>query len=307
MNRDALFSKAEALWADLRRKRPDLSDAIDLQRSLIRRNLELSTELDRQRPPYHVPSIETQSNRLGNGEPVMLDVSIEFDSVALRPFLFGYCEDLADGGAGNPATRVRTALERGEVDIPSLLTASLRRQQTAIRTRAQHISISPDLLWLVAELCVGPVANHLQNELLAERTTDPIILGALRKWSHGYCPACGSWPALEESQSSTVQLRCSFCGLGWHFDQQGCIYCGEQGDSFVSASTDVKETGRRVDFCRACHGYVKCIETKASTPFELLPVIELATSDLDAFAFERGYNRPSMREIETNVLPCPPQ
>ena len=306
MKRAALFSKAEAHWVDLRSKRPELSDAIDLQRSLIRRNLDLSTQFDRQRPLYHVPSIETQSNRLGNGDPVILDVSIEFDSVALRPFLFGYCEDLADGGAGNPAIRVRAALERGEVDIPSLLTASLKRQQTAIRTRAQHISISPDLLWLVAELCVGPVANRLQNELLEQRTTDPIILGALKTWSHGYCPACGSWPALEESHSSTALLRCSFCGAGWHCDRQGCIYCGKQGDSFVSASLDVKETSRRVDFCRACHGYIKRIETKASTPFELLPVIELETSDLDVIAFERGYNRPSMREIETNVQPCPP-
>src|SRR5436189_2313606 len=43
--------------------------------------------------------------------------------------------------------------------LPILLTASLARNQAAIRTGASHRGLAPDLVWLVAELAVSPTRS----------------------------------------------------------------------------------------------------------------------------------------------------
>ena len=71
-----------------------------------------------------------------------------------------------------------------------------------------------------------------------------------------------------------------------------CIYCGETGESFLTSADDPDHPSRRVELCRNCGDYLKNVDAKTRTPFELLPVADLATSDLDVGAAGRGYTRP---------------
>src|SRR5204863_725931 len=140
-------------------------------------------------------------------EPVPLPVAV------LTRFLLRFCRALAEGGAGDTATRIEAAVDSGNIEPGSLLAASLARNQPAIRTGATHRGLAPDLVWLVAELAVSPFAHTLQ-QLLLSHDTGPVA-EALAAWNRGYCPACGSWPALAEVVGGHRTLRCSFCSSAW--------------------------------------------------------------------------------------------
>ena len=55
MTRDELLALAEPRWRALRERRADLAGAIDLQRVLVTRGLDLGAALDRQPAPSALP------------------------------------------------------------------------------------------------------------------------------------------------------------------------------------------------------------------------------------------------------------
>jgi len=62
-----------------------------------------------------------------SGEPIPLPGQL------LRSALIRFCQALAAGGAGEVATHIGSAIETGRLDAGSLLTASLARDQSAVR------------------------------------------------------------------------------------------------------------------------------------------------------------------------------
>ena len=362
MTREELLRLAEPRWRALRERRADLAGAIDLQRVLLTRGVDLGAALDRRPLPDDSRAAGALAARLAAGEPLRLDEGVEVDAALVGPYLLGFCDDLTAGGAGAPARHLREVLERGEIDVGSLLAASLGRRQAAIRTRAQHVGVSPDLTWVAAEMAVGPLACRLRRRTFAAARGHSELAGALAGWGRGYCPACGSWPALAElgkgdrpangdrpagddrsargdrsaggdrsargnrsaggdrtsggdrpaggdrtargGADGGRRLRCSFCGAGWPCAEGACIYCGAGGDTLLAAAGAGE--AQRAELCRSCGGYLKCVAGGEPVPFELLPVVDLETSDLDAGAMERGYGRPSMRETDAPAPPCPP-
>ena len=223
-------------------------------------------------------------------QPIPLPVQI------LQATLLRLCDELAAGGAGEAAAHIKAAIEGGTLDAGSLLTASLARDQHAIRTGAAHRGLAPDLVWLAAELAVGPVAHTLQRMLLANTPAAPLA-DALAAWPHGYCPACGSWPALAEVVDGHRVLRCSFCAAGWELATYACVYCGESGEPFVTAAPDEERKDRRVEICGGCGAYFKTVDVPALSPFPLLTIADLDTMDLDVAAIEHHYARPPMKEF----------
>jgi hypothetical protein len=72
-----------------------------------------------------------------------------------------------------------------------------------------------DLLWLVGDLVAAPVVYMQQVAALREGVPDSPVRDALERWDQGYCPACGSWPALAEFFFGERLLRCAFCAATW--------------------------------------------------------------------------------------------
>lgn len=293
-----VLGQAEVRWARLEADQPDLGPAIALQRRLVARGLELTATIDR------TPAVTTTlppsdvAGRLRTRRPAFTGASFEVDTTQIGPLVMGFCDDLATGGAGPPAERVRRTLEERQIDLGSLLAASLMRQLHAVRTTANHIGIAPDLLWLVAELGAAPLANRLQDRYLVAAAGSHVeVRDALATWDEGACPACGSWPAFAERLHEQRHLRCSFCGTSWQPTGYRCIYCDEDSDRFLTAAAD-DPSGARLELCRRCGGYLKSLPVSDSTPFGLLAVADLSSSDLDVKAVERGYGRPPMREID---------
>ena len=303
-----LLADAEQRWLRIADRRPELAAAVELQRVLVTRGAEVAADAERlTRGASAAP--EDVAERLAREDAPVLDLAInDLDIERLTTALLGFCADFAAGGAGDPARRVRAVLKRGDIEPGSLLRASLARQQTAIRMRAEHLGVSPDLVWLVAELTVGPIANHLQQQALGPPASAE-LRAAATAWRQGHCPACGSWPALAEVWGKRRHLRCSFCGADWTPARTACVYCGQAGDGYLVATADAiadPEGARRVEFCRGCGGWLKQVDVPDATLFVLLPVLDLETCDLDAAAAGRGYARPPMRDVPTRNLPCPP-
>jgi FdhE protein len=102
-----------------------------------------------------------------------------------------------------------------------------------------------------------------------------------------------------EAAGDARTLRCSYCALGWTLRARRCIYCGNSGDDFLSAATDVRQPQRRVDLCGTCGGYTKVLEASDPCPFPLLAIDDLATMPLDSGAMDRGYRRPELFDLDT--------
>ena len=295
ISRQNLADLAEKRWRAVLAARPDLAPALDLQRRLLSHVSDLAGTLEHGRLPRLSMPQKYLAAKLARGVPVFAGEPIPLPVPALRPALLQFCDALAEGGAGDAATHIRDAIASGNIEGGSLLATSLARNQSAIRTGAVHRGLAPDLVWLVAELAVSPFVHALQRTLFATHGDE--LRAALEHWNHGYCPACGSWPALAEVVAGHRTLRCSFCSSAWELTTYACIYCTESGEKFVTAAPDEERKDRRIEVCSTCGGYLKTIDVPELSPFPLLSISDIETTDLDVSAMEHGYQRPSLKDF----------
>jgi len=294
-----VLASAERRWQALIEAKPDLQAAVNLQRGLLTLVIDLARTIEGGRLPRLSLPAKYLAAKLSRGVPVLSGEPIPLPAALLKPALVRFCAELAAGGAGEVATHIGTAIESNRIDAGSMLAASLARDQDAIRTGATHMGLAPDLAWLVAELAVGPVAHALQRTLFATRSGEPAgpLTEALAGWNRGYCPACGSWPALAEVVDGHRLLRCAFCAATWERTIYACVYCDEQGEAFVTAAPDEQRTDRRTELCSSCGAYLKTIDTTELSPFPLVAITDMETMDLDLAAMEHGYGRPALKEF----------
>jgi FdhE protein len=297
ISRENIKKSAERRWEAVRLSRPDLEPALELQRRLLTLVADLGGLLERGRLPRLSLPPKYLAAKLARGVPAFAGEPIPVPVPVIRPTLLGLCDALEAGGAGEAAAHIREAVgDGGKIEPGSLLTASLSRDQNAIRTGAVHRGLAPDLVWLVAELAVGPFAYHLQRMLFAGAIA-PELKAALDAWHRGYCPACGSWPAVAEAVGGHRTLRCSFCSSAWELNTYACIYCGESGEPFVTAAPDEERKDRRLEVCSTCAGYLKTLDLPELSPFPLLSISDIETTDLDISAMEHGYARPPLKDF----------
>ena len=296
-SRESRLAVAATRWTTILETRPDLAPAVILQRRLLGLVIDLAEVLEHGRLPRLSLPPKYLAAKLARGVPVLAGEPIPLPVAALKPTLLRLCEELSCGGAGEAGDHIRSAIVETRIDAGSLLAASLARDQKSIRAGGAHLGLAADLLWLVAELAVSPFAHALQRTWLNASAGDAALPAALARWTHGYCPACGSWPALAEIARGHRVLRCSFCALAWEVPPATCVYCGNGGDTFVTAAPGPEPHGRHVEICSACAGYLKTVETEELLPFPLIAIADMETMELDMMALERGVSRPSLKEF----------
>lgn len=296
-SRESRLALAATRWTIILDARPDLAPAVALQRRLIGLVVDLAEVVEHGRLPKLSLPPKYVAAKLARGVPVLAGEPIPLPIAALKPTLLRLCEELSHGGAGEAGDHIRSAIVETRMDAGSLLTASLARDQKVIRAGGAHLGLAADLLWLVAELTVSPFAHALQRTWLDASAGEATLSTALARWTHGYCPACGSWPALAEIARGHRVLRCSFCALAWEVPPSTCVYCGKGGESFVTAAPVAEPHDRHVEICSACFGYLKTVETEELLPFPLVAIADMETMELDMMALERGASRPSLKEF----------
>jgi hypothetical protein len=294
--RESRLAAAAARWHALAASRPDLEPAIAVQRQLVKLLVDLLDTLEHGSVPRLSLPPRYLAAKLDRGLPALAGERIPLPIPTLVPVLLRICDVLSDGGAGAAADHLSAVLRDESMDPASLLSASLARDRGAIRTGAVHRGLSPDLVWLVAELAISPFVCALQRPIMAA-VSDPALAGALDNWALGHCPVCGSWPALAEVSSGQPVLRCSFCAFAWTLPAGACAYCGDRGLSFIALPDDEHRRDRGLQVCNRCCGYLKTIDVPALSAFPLLAIADLETMDLDEAAMRDGYSRPELREF----------
>jgi hypothetical protein len=296
-SREARLRTASARWAAVLAERPELEPAVALQKQLIGLVIDLTEQVEHARLPRLSLPGRYLAAKLTRGVPALAAEPIPLPVSSLTPVLVTLCEALATGGAGDAAEQIKHAIVEERLDPGSLLTASFQRDQHAIRSGATQRGLSPDLVWLIAELAISPYAHVLQHTLLAPAAADAALAEARAHWSHGYCPACGSWPALAEIHLAHRVLRCSFCAHAWELTTFGCVYCGESGERFVTFAGSAGRNDRRLEICGNCASYLKTVDVEELSPFPLLAIADLETMDLDLAAMEKRYRRPPLKDF----------
>lgn len=170
-------------------------------------------------------------------------------------------------------------------DVRAVFEAALNRDSEALAA-ARDRSFEPALYEAIATLLPMPWLHACARRWGVE---------AARGWSGGYCPVCGAWPAYAEVRGieRTRHLRCAPCGADWRAHALSCVYCGNTDHtSLGSLVAETGESGRTIDVCRQCSGYLKVYTVLSATAPAAVMLEELATAELDVAALERGYKRP---------------
>ncbi|HEY8757117.1 MAG TPA: formate dehydrogenase accessory protein FdhE [Candidatus Limnocylindria bacterium] len=254
---------------------------------------------------------EGAAEAIAAGRPLLGEgaLTCETDDVAaeLRRLARNLSETSVEGSAGQ---RTAERLATAALDVGSLLEHSLNGDGAAIARAATAGDYDPTAFAQLLELALQPV--------LWEAAARCAALTDVDRWDRGYCPVCGSWPALAELVGAEKRrvLRCGRCGTWWSWLVLLCPYCGN--DDHRSLGTLIPEDVRltpaspasgesrskeRIDVCERCHGYVKSIATFHSVPTSRLAAEDAATVHLDVGARERGYTRPGTVDVETAGIP----
>lgn len=292
-----VLADAERRWEQLAAANPSLRNAIDLQRVLVSRSIQLfetirTTGWPRgSLSPLGLDTGRLQS-KLERGVPLLRGEDVALPVEPLTDALLAFCRALEAYGAGPSAAHIGQAIESKRLDAGSLLKASLARADCDIRNGSIQLGLAPDLLWLTAELAVSPYAYFLERSLAAILPDE-----ALSTWDRGYCPFCGSWPALAERRAGRRIPRCSLCAASWGMGDHRCIYCSERGEGFSVATLDTGHPDDQLETCRTCEGYLKVLVRSAAIEFPLIAVEDLATTDLDSAAMAGGFRRPPLKKI----------
>lgn len=173
------------------------------------------------------------------------------------------------------------------LDAVGLLHAAIVRDHDAVATIAEKAGIDTQALEVIAQLAVMPLLHAC-----AERWREHVPSA----WTHGYCPACGAWPALAEVRGldKSRRMRCGRCASDWPLPVLQCTYCGESDHNQLGTLTPEGESQtRRVEVCYTCKGYLKAFTTLRPMTLRTLVMTDLASVDLDLIAQEREYSRPS--------------
>jgi FdhE protein len=101
-----------------------------------------------------------------------------------------------------------------------------------------------------------------------------------------------------EGRTGAQALRCSFCAASWRLSSYRCMYCGNDGESFLTAAPNAEQPGRRLQLCGECGGYAKALDVTVPIEFPLIAIEDLASMDLDMIAIERKYLKPPLPEIK---------
>src|ERR1700735_703082 len=116
------------------------------------------------------------------------------------------------------------------------------------------------------------------------------------------CPLCGGKPVVgvlrSEGDGAKKSLICMLCAHEWNFRRIYCPACGEEREPQMAFYSAPEIAHVRVAVCDTCHTYLKSIDL-TKTGLAVPIVDELATTPLDLWALEHGYQKLQLNLLGT--------
>lgn len=213
------------------------------------------------------------------------DFSIDFE--AADALLSVFCRLAEDSNEllAKTAKRLHNAVKRGDLETSRLFEAVLVENENDLETLAREIGVDKKILAFIAYSCVKPsVCVHAEQLSTA-------YLGEEGTWGKGYCPICGSPPAVSILRGEGGQrvLVCALCAHEWQADRIYCPFCENTDSEHLAYFFSETEKECRVAVCDKCGKYIKTIDAR-QVERPVYPFIEqVASIHLDMMAEERGF------------------
>lgn len=230
-------------------------------------------------------SSETLQTRRREQSALVEPSDFRIDAAAGEPLLIQLCDIIVAHGTKIQAAAqtVRETVAANHLNPSTLFAAVLHHQDATIRAAADDIGVNSQALAFLAYNAIQP-SLALGAEQLATYLDHEAV------WSKGFCPVCGSQPALAilglEGQR---ELHCRYCRHAWRAPRLFCAFCENSQSKSLHYFFAENEKDLRVDVCERCKRYLKSVDRReAARP--LIPALEqIASLHLDLIATDKGY------------------
>ncbi|NVM22943.1 MAG: formate dehydrogenase accessory protein FdhE [Desulfobacterales bacterium] len=268
--------------AAIKAERPAYEKLLDFFEKLFLAQEETKGHLDLE--PIEIPK-DLLSVKRQEKFPLVNRADFAIDTKASGALLKKICRLSAEATEvlAEACSKISNALEKGALEPTTLFSKLLMEDDAYFQEVSQGLEIDKKVLTFVAYTSIMPALSLCAEQLTACLDKDT-------PWQKGYCPICGSPPALsilrDEGQRS---LLCSFCGHEWQALRIYCPFCDNKDRKTLHYFfSEEEEEGYRVDMCDQCKRYIKTVDTrKMSHPVH--PLVEhISTLHLDILAQEQG-------------------
>jgi FdhE protein len=267
--------------AALKKARPAYEGLLDFYERLL-----LAQEASRKEvcpKPIKIPSGLLQVKKR-EGFPLIDTSEFRVDVKASEALLRAICR-LAVGAneiLAQAGPKIADAMDRGSLEASTLFSKILTEDADYWDEMEKRLGIDRKILAFTAYSSVRPSLCVCAEQLCGYLDKDA-------KWERGYCPICGSPPALSMIRKEGERfLCCSFCGHEWRTIRIGCPFCGNKDQKTLHYFFGEGEEDCRVHVCEQCNTYIKTIDTRR-TERPIHPYVEqVSTLHLDMMAQEKG-------------------
>jgi FdhE protein len=179
--------------------------------------------------------------------------------------------------------KLKAALKKNQLDLKDCMKSMLNGRDEIISQTASRLETDP----LTLKFILGQILKPLM-EKQAESLRSVIQNST---WKKGYCPVCGSLPALSYLKGKEGQrwLICGLCSHEWRFMRTQCPCC-ETEDPKKSELCFVEDRAyERAEMCHQCKRYIVGVDLR-KYPYDFIPEVALAGMIyLDVLVQEKGF------------------
>jgi FdhE protein len=213
--------------------------------------------------------------------PLVMASEMAHDPQVSTDLLQELCRIAVD--CGSELTGAAGVLSAQPVKATALLEPFLKAQESTVIAGAEEMGVDPKALAFFLYHSLRPSLCGCAAQLAAY--LDPSPSG-----EQGYCPVCGSPPALASLEGEGQRhLFCSFCWHKWPLNRALCPFCGSRDQQGLVYLYSEEEKEYRVDACQACRKYLKTVDARALGRLFYPPLEQVASLHLDIKASEAGY------------------
>jgi FdhE protein len=230
--------------------------------------------------PFRLPP-DLVRIKLKDQFPLIQVAEMRFDPEASATLFQVLCRVAVDRGSGLSGSAA--VLLEHTAEACALFQGFLGGEEDRLRQAAAAFGATAEALSFFLYHSLRPSLCRCEQELSG------LITDAL-SWEKGYCPICGSPPALARLEADGRRfLFCGFCWHRWPGRRAVCPFCDTADPGRLSYIYSEEEKEYRLDLCDACRKYVKTLDSRHLARTSYPPLEQVASLHLDVKAAEAGY------------------
>jgi FdhE protein len=289
MNSNSSFTSEDISRSveEIKRKRPDYTPMLDLYEKIF--ILQEKTKKAISLPEYVIPD-DVLALKAKEKFPLVNISQFNVDNESSELIFTKICSILSESesSVSKSIKKITDIIDQKKLKYENIFSAILQENENFFEKTQEEFNIDKKMLSFIAFNSIKPSLM-----LFAEKLTH--YLEKLGSWEKGYCPICGSAPAISVFEENGKRfLICSFCNHKWDSKRIYCPFCENTDHKKIHYFGIDDEEEYRVDVCDQCKKYIKTIDTKKTTRL-IYPQLEFMSTPhidikIEKMGFKKGIN-----------------